>query len=126
MGLYADADYYKSYYGGTIIPDSDLNDALNKACGHINILTFNRIAGKGFDSLTGYQQNIIRECCCEMADFEYENADIINSVLQSYSINGVSMTFAEGWNMKVECGVAVKRDTYAKLQSTGLCCCIIG
>lgn len=60
------------------------------------------------------------ECCCEMAEFEYENQDMIDSVLQSYAINGVSMTFGESWNMKVVNGTAVKRDCYARLESTGL------
>lgn len=66
--------------------------------------------------------NTIREVCCELAEFEYDNADMINSVLQQYSINGVSMTFGSSWNMMVQNGIAIRRDTYEKLCQTGLCC----
>lgn len=56
-----------------------------------------------------------------MAEFEYENADVINSVLQSYSINGVTMNFGNSWNVNVENGIAVRWDVYEKLATTGLC-----
>ena len=73
-------------------------------------------------NLTAYQQEIIREVVCMQADFEYENADEINSVLSSYSINGVSAQFGSSWNVFTDKGVAMKRDVYALLQQTGLCC----
>ena len=56
-----------------------------------------------------------------MANFEYDNADMINSVLQSYSINGVSMQFGSSWNIAVINGIAIRRDTYNLLMQTGLC-----
>ena len=56
------------------------------------------------------------------ADFEYENADEINNVLSSYSINGVSMSFGSSWNVFADKGVAMKRDVYTMLCQTGLCC----
>lgn len=59
---------------------------------------------------------------CEQADFEYENADEINMILSSYSINGVSASFGSSWNVYTDKGVAMKRDTYALLSQTGLCC----
>lgn len=125
MEMYAGVEDYKDNYGGTLIPDKDLEKSLKKASRHIDTLTFNRIVGRGIEILTSWQQEIIRECCCEMADFEYENADLIESVLSNYSINGVSMTFAEGWNMEVKNGVAIRRDVYAKLETTGLCCRVL-
>lgn len=36
------------------------------------------------------------------ADFEYENADEINTILSSYSINGVSAQFGSSWNVFME------------------------
>ena len=72
--------------------------------------------------MTEYQQDIIKEVICEQADFEYENADEINMILSSYSINGVSASFGSGWNVYTDKGVAMKRDTYALLSQTGLCC----
>lgn len=61
-----------------------------------------------------------------MADFEYENVEVLQCILQNYSINGVSMSFGDSWNVKVISGVAVKTDTYEKLKQTGLCCTSLG
>lgn len=117
---YADMQYYTEVFGGDVIPEEELKKALKKASRHIDTLTYNRIVGWGISALTEYQREIIQECCCEMAEFEYENQDMIDSVLQSYAINGVSMSFGESWNMQVANGVAVKKDCYARLKSTGL------
>ena len=40
----------------------------------------------------------------------------------SYSINGVSVQIGSTWNVLVEKGVAMMRETYAQLCQTGLCC----
>ena len=96
--------------------------ALRQASRHIDSLTYNRIVGQGFSELTAFQQDIIREVVCLQADFEHENADEINTILQGYSINGVSAQFGSSWNMFTQHGIAMKRDTYALLCQTGLCC----
>ena len=59
---------------------------------------------------------------CHQAEFEYENADEIGSVLSSYSINGVSAQFGSSWNVMTDKGIAMRRDDYAFLSQTGLCC----
>ena len=51
-----------------------------------------------------------------------KNADEINSILSSYSINGVSASFGSSWNIFMDKGVAMKRDVYTMLCQTGLCC----
>ncbi len=117
--IYVNEDFYTEYSG--LIPQDELNRALRKASRHIDSLTFNRIVGR-FDDLTEFQQETIRECCCELADFEYENGELIESVLSDYSINGVSMKFGENWNVSVESGVAIRKDIYDMLKQTGLCC----
>ena len=61
-----------------------------------------------------------------LADFESENADMIQSVLQQYAINGVSMTFGSSWNVQVQNGVAISRADYAFLCQSGLCCASLG
>lgn len=119
---YADVDYYHNEYDGSTIPDDILEKALKTASRHIDTLTYNRIVGRGISALTEFQQEIIKEVCCEMADFENENAAMLQSVLQQYSINGVSMTFGSSWNLKIQNGVAIRMDTYEKLCQTGLCC----
>lgn len=118
---YADAAYYKDVFGGNTIPTDVLDKYLRTASRHIDSLTYNRIVGQGIVNLTEFQQELIREVCCEMAEFEYENADLIQSVLQNYAINGVSMSFGSSWNVRIMSGVAVRADTYDKLLQTGLC-----
>lgn len=85
---YVDEQFYRDVYKGVSIPSDDLGRMLIQASRHIDSLTFNRIVAKGFDNLTVFQQDIIKEVICRQADFEYENADIIDTVLQGYSING--------------------------------------
>jgi hypothetical protein len=118
---YADAGYYAGEYGGKTISDDDLEKVLKQASRHIDALTYNRIVGRGISSLTDFQQDLIKECCCELADFEYENIDYIESVLKQYGINGVNMSFEASWNLKIQSGVAIKGSTYQKLSQTGLC-----
>lgn len=120
--VYVTVEYYRNTYDGVLIPEDDLEKVLKQASRHVDSLTYNRIVGRGISNLTAYQQEIIREVVCMQADFEYENADEINSVLSSYSINGVSAQFGSSWNVFTDKGVAMKRDVYALLQQTGLCC----
>lgn len=119
---YATPEYYRDAYKGTLIPPDDLEKAMQQASRHIDSLTYNRIVGWGFSNLTEYQQDVIREVICQQADFEWENADEINTILQSYSINGVSAQFGSSWNVYTDKGVAMKRDVHALLSQTGLCC----
>lgn len=119
---YADPVFYREEYKGAIIPEEELEKRLATASRHIDTLTYNRIVGRGISDLTEYQQDTIREVVCLQADFEYENADEIDTILQSYSINGVSAQFGSAWNVVTENGIAMKRDTYALLSQTGLCC----
>ena len=119
---YASIVDYKQNYGGNVLPDKEMEKYLKQASRHIDSLTYNRIVGKGFSNLTEFQKELIQEVCCEQAEFEYENKEIFDMVLQGYSINGVSMQFGSSWNVKVEKGIPMRRDTYEKLSQTGLCC----
>lgn len=119
---YASTEYYKETFKGKIIPEDEIEKALKQSSRHIDSLTYNRIVGRGISNLTEFQQEIIKEVCCQQAEFEYENADEINTILSSYSINGVSAQFGESWNVYTDKGIAIKRDVYALLEQTGLCC----
>ena len=124
--MYADYDYYSTEYKGTM-PEEDAVKALKQASRHIDTLTYNRIVGVGFDNLTPFQQNIVKECVCTMADFENTNASMINSLINSYSINGASISFSgECANCQLANGVIVQKDTYAYLAQTGLTCRSLG
>ena len=119
---YVTPDFYRDTYKGSLIPDEELERALRQASRHIDSLTYNRIVGQGFSNLTPFQQEVIQEVVCLQADFEYENADEIDTVLLSYSINGVSAQFGSSWNVFTDKGVAMRRDVDALLSQTGLCC----
>lgn len=119
---YASEAYYTDRYEGGVIAEDDVRKALLQASRHVDSLTYNRIVSQGFSNLTEFQQDIIKEVVCRQAEFEYENADMIESVLSGYSINGVSVQFGESWNVFTDKGVAIRRDVYSMLCQTGLCC----
>lgn len=102
------------------IPSDQLEVALNKASRAIDSLTFNRIAEKGFDSLTEFQQKIIKEAIALHADFCYSNAELLESPLSSYSISGVSMSFDRSKVLKIG-SVTTTSEVYGLLMQTGLC-----
>lgn len=119
---YVTPEYYTTTYQGSIVPEAELAKVLRKTSRHIDSLTYNRIVGRGFSSLTEFQQEVIKEVVCLQADFEYENADEINTILSSYSLNGASVQFGSSWNVFTDKGIAMMRDVYAQLSQTGLCC----
>lgn len=119
--MYATPSDYAAY-GCDIIPENQREKSLRLASRHIDALTFNRILGCGFDSLTAFQRELIVEAVCLQADFEYENADELESVLSAYSINGVSAKFGDSWNVLIQGGIATRRDIYELLKQTGLTC----
>lgn len=107
--------------GGNTLPSDNAEDYLKQASRHIDTLTFNRILKYGFDKLTDFQKEIIKEVTFKLSNFEYENEDLLNSILSGYSINGVSMNFNnESWNITTQNGVAIKTDDYELLSQTGL------
>lgn len=119
---YANEEYYKEVYQGTMVPDDMLPKMLKQASYHIDTLTYNRIIGKGLEGLTPFQREVIQEVCCQQAEFEYQNQDVFDMVLSGYSINGVSMQFGESWNVAIHKGIPMRRDVYEHLAQTGLCC----
>lgn len=121
---YVDESYYVNEYKGSI-PSKELPFRLKMSSRHIDSLTFNRINAIGFVALTEFQKDIVREVVCIQADFEYENADLIDTVLSGYSLNGASVQFGEAWNVYTDKGVAIKKDVYSLLVQTGLCCRIV-
>lgn len=124
--MYADLEYYRNTYGGKL-PDEEAEKALKQASRHIDILTYRRIAGVGFENLTPFQQETVKEVACMMADFESANASMINSLINSYSINGASISFSgESANCQLVKGVVIQRDVYELLGLTGLTCRSLG
>ena len=119
---YADSQDYYQNFQGSLIPEEQVCKYLRQASRHIDSLTYNRIVGQGFANLTNFQQTTLKEIVCAQAEFEYENADEIASIFSGYSINGVSAQIGSSWNIFMDKGIAMKRDVYALLEQTGLCC----
>lgn len=95
---------------------------LRQASRHIDTLTFNRIVERGFENLTDFQWEIVTEVTCRLARWEWENADLLDSPLSGYSINGVSAQFGTSEHVTSQDGVLIPRQLYGLLQQTGLCC----
>lgn len=107
--------------GYSDVPPENLDVFLRDASRQIDTLTFNRIVKKGFDKLTPFQQELIQEVVCKQASFLFDNADAISSILDSYSINGVSMHFGTGFNVEIKEGIPIQKTVYSLLEQTGLC-----
>lgn len=90
---------------------------LKRASQKVDSLTFNRIVGRNFDNLTEFQQGIIKEVTCYIADFDYNTS--LNNGLTSYSINDVSMSFDKS-NLITINGIEIEKDTYSILVQSGL------
>lgn len=123
--MYADKEYYENVYGGTLIDEEQIEKQLTTAGRQIDTLTYCRIRGTGFENLTEFQKDQIRYVNCLLADFTYENKDELESMLSSYGINGVSMTFSNGINVTKVQNIIIRTDIYAELGKTGLCCRMI-
>lgn len=122
MQTYITSDDYLRLY--TVLPEN-FDRLAYKASRIIDTLTYNRIIGQAFENLTEYQQDTIKDCCCEVVQFYDDNVDILENVLNSYAINGVSMQFDYNSSITVINGCAVRRNTYSRLMSTGLCCGVL-
>ena len=66
------------------------------------------------------QQEIIKEAVQKHIDFVYENAEMLESPLSSYSISGVSMSFDRSKIVTVG-GITTTGKVYNLLMQTGLC-----
>ncbi len=92
MTLYVSKEYYQDTFKGTI-PSEEIEKYLKLAQNKIDRITFNRIVGKGFDNLTEFQKEKIREAICYQADYicenGYNNED--NSDISSYSVLDISV-----------------------------------
>lgn len=119
---YINYSYYKEIYKGIILTEDNADEYLRKASRDIDSLTYNRIVAKGINNLTNFQKLIIGEVICKFAEFKYENKDVLNTFLNSYSIDNVSMDFANSKNLKRIDGIAIPTELYNHLGQTGLTC----
>lgn len=119
MPAYATPDDYTRYCPGGTLSGDDLNAALERASSQIDALCYGRIRRAGFDNLTEFQQECIRQAACLHAEFLTNYADALESPLQSYGINGVSMTF-DANRVRHQGGMTTSGEVYSLLLQTGL------
>lgn len=94
---------------------------LRRASEDIDTLTWGRIRGIGWENLTDFQRETVTAVCCALAGWELENAALLESPMNSYSINGVSAAFGQSAGVAAENGVLLPRRLYRLLEQTGLC-----
>ena len=123
---YIAPEYYRDVYKGETIPQDQEEKYLLQASRHIDTLTYNRVVECGFSTLSEFQKKVLAGVICKQAEFEYENREIFDMILKSYSINGVSMQFGDSWNVELQKGIPIRRDVYAELCQTGLCSRLMG
>lgn len=119
MSTYVNYAQYTAL-GYDTLTEANAERYLADASRNVDSLTFNRIVAQGYDHLTEFQQGIIQEVVCKQADFLFDNADAINSILKGYSINGVSMDFSGGLNVAYVNGIPVQSSVLAILDQSGL------
>lgn len=118
--MYVTPEYYTADYGGTLI-SQNLESALAKSERSIDHLCFGRIKGKGFDNLTPYQQNLIKEAVCLQADYIEQYGAYITSPLKSYSAGKTSVEL----NNVTYSGIATTQEIVNLLEDTGLRCLVL-
>ena len=118
---------YEEYteMGGDLIPQADFNKIAKNMSRKVDGLTFNRIAAIGFDKLSPFQQETVKEAMMALCDFEYDNSDILNSSISSYTLNGVSMSFGNSQGGVTVDGLMISKNGYQLLTQTGLTCRLI-
>lgn len=124
MNSYVDVDFYKEYSG--LIDSDNLEKLLVKGSGLVDVLTDYHIQHDSglsyidnFNKLNQRQQRIIKECVCELIDYQFENRESISTKYESYSINGLSIKMNDSKLGKYN-NIYISDDTYNKLYSTGL------
>lgn len=119
MAAYATAEDYARYCPSGSLAGDALDAALDRASRQADAYCFGRIRAIGFDRLTDFQQDCIRQAVCLHAEFLGRYGDALESPLQSYGINGVSMTFDAG-RIASQGGVSTSGEAASLLMQTGL------
>lgn len=110
MTLYVDKKYYSDEFKGNKVPINEIEKYLRLAQEKIDSITFNRIVAIGFNNLTKFQQEKIKDAICYQAEYVYVNGynNEDNRDVSSYSVLDISVsvdnsnsnkTIAQGKNM---------------------------
>lgn len=119
MKSYADIDYYQnSFIGEKIISDEEeISRSLILASRKIDDITYYRIVKVGFDKLTKFQQEKVREAICFQANYIYENS-VETSDIVSYSV--IDINVSVGKADTIASRLDMSEMAYSSLKPTGL------
>lgn len=120
MSAYATKEMFRKKFPDSAMTDNQITSNLETASVDIDSLTFNRIVACGFDALTPWQKEKVQNAVCRQAEFRYQNPELFESAISSYSINGVSVTFDKS-RLVIMSGVTTSADIYSELKQSGLC-----
>lgn len=117
MGKYLSIEEYQQLNTGELIRDNiALVKLIRESEEDIDTLTFYRVGE--LESLSKYQQAQIKRAVCDQVNFRSENAELLETPLSSYGVNGVSMAF-DGNKVRCVNGVYTSVRAYNLLLSTG-------
>lgn len=93
MTLYVNEEYYSNEFNGNKLPDEEIEKYLKLAQEKIDSITYNRIVAVGFDNLTEFQKEKIKEAICYQAEYIYTNGynNEDNRDITSYSVLDISV-----------------------------------
>lgn len=94
MTLYVNEKYYSDEFMGVKLPNDEIEKYLKLAQEKIDSITFNRIVAIGFDNLTDFQKEKIKEAICYQAEYIFENGynNENNRDISSYSVLDISVS----------------------------------
>lgn len=94
MTLYVDEKYYSDNFNGKKIPEDEIEKYLQLAQEKIDSITYNRIVAIGFNNLTNFQREKIRDAICYQAEYIYVNGynNEDNRDVSSYSVLDISVS----------------------------------
>lgn len=94
MTLYVDEKYYSDNFNGKKIPEDEIEKYLKLAQEKIDSITYNRIVAIGFNNLTNFQREKIRDAICYQAEYIYVNGynNEDNRDVSSYSVLDISVS----------------------------------
>lgn len=121
MSQYVDSSYYYDIYQGEM-PGEYFNKKIKEASEKIDEVTFNRIVRIGFNNLTDFQKEKVKEAVCAQADYIYENGyDNDEGDISSYSV--LDITVNEKDNSDLEAyKQGMSSYAYSQIKKTGLTC----
>ena len=120
MSQYVDSSYYYNVYGGEVIPPEYFDKKIKEASEKINEVTFNRIVKLGFNNLTEFQKEKVREAVCAQADYIYEKGYDNEEDISSYRVLDITVNEKESDSQAKKMGMSSY--AYSQIKKTGLTC----